>query len=124
MGYQFNSRKALSEYIQKEPSVMGKKRYNTVLRVVHEESEGFVMEIMQEFRKVFARTGAFIDVVYVYGGGATPLRDVLYGKLIEESLDTDRQPDYPVMYLDSRYSRYLNEEGLFLVAQRLAAAGQ
>ena len=117
----FNSRKALSDFLQREPSRMQLARYNKVLQIVNEEIEGFCMEITQEFRKVISRVGSYVEVVYVYGGGATPVKDVLYPSLLKVSQSMGGEDMmYPILYLDSRYSRYLNEEGLYLVVKRLS----
>ena len=57
------------------------------------------------------------EVVYVYGGGASPLRDALYPKLCE--LFNEYQIDVPILYLDSTYSRFLNREGLYLIEKNI-----
>ena len=63
------------------------------------------------------RNGAFAEVVYVYGGGATPVRESLYPKLIKAIQRTFGEDAFmPVLYLDSSYSRCLNRDGLYLLA--------
>ena len=118
----FNSRKALSDFLQREPSRMQQARYNRVMQIVDEEIEGFCMEITQEFRKVISRVGSYVEVVYIYGGGASPVKPSLYPALLKaaQSMGGDDMM-YPILYLDSRYSRYLNEEGLYLVVKKLSA---
>lgn len=117
----FGSRKALAEFMQQTPSPLQQARYNKVKRVVDEEILGFVTEVLNEFHKVMSRAGSFVEVLYIYGGGATPVKEQFYDPLLNavKSLGGE-DVMFPVLYLDSRYSRYLNREGLFVIAKNLA----
>lgn len=117
----FGSRKALAEFMQQKPSPLQQARYNKVKRVVDEEILGFVTEVLNEFHKVMSKAGSFVEVLYVYGGGATPVKDQFYDHLLAavKSLGGE-DVMFPVLYLDSRYSRFLNREGLFIIAKNLA----
>lgn len=123
MNMPFNSRKALADFQLKAPNALNKGRHDKVNQVVLEEIQGFAMEVVQEFRKVISRVGSYTEVVYVYGGGATPVKETLYPQLIQvaRSLGGD-DAAYPILYLDSQYSRYLNREGLYLIAKQVADA--
>ena len=117
----FGSRKALAEFMTQEPSPLQRARYNKIKRVVDEEVSGFVMEVLNEFHKVMSRAGAYVEVLYVYGGGATPIKDHFYEPLLNSVKNLGGEDVmFPVLYLDSRYSRYLNREGLYIVAKNLA----
>ena len=96
--------------------------YNKVQAVVAKQRGIFAQVIISKFEEVMRRVGADVDVVYVYGGGATDLKEVLYPMLLDRSRDFGGGTDlgYPVMYLDSVYSRYLNREGLMLIARTAA----
>lgn len=119
----FTSRKALADFLLKKPNALNTARYNKVLQIVQEEIRGFVIEVTQEFRKVMSRVGSYTEVVYVYGGGATPVKDVLYPELINVAKSLGGEDAaYPILYLDSRYSRYLNKDGLYLIARKVADA--
>lgn len=117
----FGSRKALAEFMQQTPSPLQQARYNKVKRVVDEEILGFVTEVLNEFHKVMSRAGSFVEVLYVYGGGASPVKSQFYDHLLAavKSLGGE-DVMFPVLYLDSRYSRFLNREGLFIIAKSLA----
>ncbi|MBD5583893.1 MAG: ParM/StbA family protein [Clostridia bacterium] len=120
-GFAFKSRKDLSNFLQTPPTALNRARYNKVKQIVTEETQAFANEVSMQFVKIMSRVGSFAEVVYVYGGGANPLREVLYPLLIETSknfggVDTS----YPVLYLDSRYSQHLNREGLYIVADGFA----
>ena len=112
-GSPFRSRKELADYLQTPPSAIKRTTYNRVKGIVEEEMVSYVNELRMYFVKVMSKVGAFVEVVYIYGGGATPLQFLLYPVLI----DTMRQfnTEFPILYLDSRYSRYLNREGLFYI---------
>ena len=80
------------------------------------------MEVSQEFRKILSRVGSYVEVIYVYGGGANAVKEMLYPKLIETARGFGAaDAAYPILYLDSRYSRYLNREGLYLITEQVEA---
>ena len=117
----FGSRKALAEFMQQTPSPLQQARYNKVKRVVDEEILGFVTEILNEFHKVMSRAGSFVEVLYIYGGGASPVKDQFYDTLLNSVKSLGGEDVmFPVLYLDSRYSRFLNREGLFIIAKAQA----
>lgn len=121
MNMQYPSRKALADFILSSPNPLNRARRNRVQQVVHEEVEGFVQELCLQLRKVISRVGAYTEVVYVYGGGANPVKDQLYPALLNmmRQFGGDEM-SYPILYLDSAYSRHLNREGLFIVAKEVA----
>ena len=117
VGLPFASRKDLSEFLQQPPNALIKNRYNKVNAIIQEAVNAFVIEIGMQFSKILKQTGSFLELVYVYGGGAGAIKYALYPVLIEEAARFGGEDmAYPVLYLDSRYSRVLNREGLFLVA--------
>ena len=121
MHHNFNSRKELTEFLNTERNnPMHRARYNAVAGIVDEEIDGFVDEIEMKYREVMGGVGVNVDLVYVYGGGATPVRYKLYPALLRVAQDfggIDMTP--PVLYLDSRYSRNLNRNGLYVLANLL-----
>lgn len=120
MGQPFNSRKALADYLQRPVTPMGRGRYNKVKQIVDEETRNFAMEVSMQFSKLMSRIGAYVEVAYVYGGGASPVKDVLYPMLVDVSRKLGgADVSYPILYLDSRYSRKLNREGLYSVAEKV-----
>ena len=120
----FNDRKALAEFIQKTPSALTRVKYNRVKQVVDNETRALVSVIKKSFTQVMSKSNGQIEVVYVYGGGATPVKDMLYNELIDAAKPFAAGGDFPIMYLDSSYSRYLNREGLFQLAEMLAKAAK
>lgn len=120
MGQPFNSRKALADYLQRPVTPMSQGRYNKIKQVVDEETHNFAMEVSMQFSKLMSRVGTFVEVAYVYGGGASPVKSVLYPMLVDVSRKLGgADVSYPIMYLDSRYSRKLNREGLYSVAEKV-----
>ena len=117
----FNNRKALAEFLQQKPNALTMTKRNAVLNVVHGEAQNLVRDIVSQFVRVMERSNGLIQVAYVYGGGATPIKDLLYDALIEAAKEFCGGGDFPILYLDSKYSRYLNKEGLYSIAEQLAA---
>lgn len=122
-GFPFKSRKELQDFLNTPPTALNRQRYKRVQEIVDEEILSFVKEVAMQFSKIMNSVGSYVEVVYVYGGGATPVRNELYSALIEKAKALGGGDDevlYPILYLDSRYSRYLNREGLYVMADRLA----
>lgn len=112
----FNDRKSLGEFLQTPPSALKKRKYENAVAIVRAESMMLVDAIVKEFTSILNKANGQIEVVYVYGGGASPLKDMLYPELIKAANNFSAGDEFPIMYLDSRYSRFLNREGLFQLA--------
>lgn len=119
MGMPFHSRKDITEFLQATPTAMNRKKHERINMVIAEETLAFAQAVNMEFVKVMNRVGVFNEIVYVYGGGATPVKDVLH-PLIAKTIHSFSDDQMPVLYLDSRYSRLLNATGLYRVAAKLA----
>src|SRR5699024_9576961 len=74
-GYPYKSRKELSEFIHNPPSVFTRSKWNHVKTLNQSEEYRFSEIVGSEVSKVFNRVGGFIEVIFVFGGGATPLED-------------------------------------------------
>lgn len=111
----FNSRKQLADFLITKPSPLRRKTYDKVKFYVDEESDFFSKDVAESFSRVLSGVSSTTEAVYVYGGGASPLKEFLYPKLIEKAQDV-LGVDIPILYLDSRYSRNLNRQGLYIVA--------
>lgn len=127
------TRKALSEMLVKDGQVLrdgGRlprvrvARYNEARRVLYKHEKHFADLIAREFNEIMKHSGADVDVVYVYGGGSGPMREVLYPTLIEtahQALGGNDSIIPPIIYLDASYSRNLNRAGLMIAATKTAA---
>jgi plasmid segregation protein ParM len=118
MGRPFDSRKKLVDWLidSKDKPLMRAKRAEA-MNIVDAEINIFTEELNRKFATVLERNGAFAEVVYVYGGGATPVQKSLYPKLIKTIKKTFGEDAFmPILYLDSSYSRCLNRDGLYLLA--------
>jgi plasmid segregation protein ParM len=109
-------RKELAEYLQNKPEADDYfyDDWADVARIVDEQADALVNEIVSKLTDIL---GSNIQVAYVYGGGASPMRDILYAKLIEATRPyAGTKADFPVLYLGNKYSQNLNREGLFIMA--------
>lgn len=118
----FSSRKQLAEYLQAGPSALKKNFYSKVAAFVDEEMLFFAKDVAEQFGRVLAVVGATTEVAYVYGGGAGPVKHHLYPALLAKSTEMNSDDAFPVLYLDSGYSRHLNREGLFIAVQAVENA--
>lgn len=107
----FKNRKALADFLQQEPSVFLQGRYDRASGFVAEEAQYLAEEIGSKFEDVLAEVGGTTEVVYVYGGGSGPVKEILRPALQKAA------GGIPILYLDAGYSRHLNREGLYLAAR-------
>lgn len=114
-GYPFKTRKELTEYLSHEPTRMQKVQYDKVKAIVENHVTNLVESIAVDFSTTMSKAGAVTEVVYVYGGGASPIQEELYKKLMD-SMKVNQQENVLLLYLDSSWSRNLNREGLLVVA--------
>jgi len=77
MGMPFHSRKDITEFLLAKPTALNRKKYERIKMIVTEEAVPFAQDLSMEFARVLNRAGVRNDVVYVYGGGATLVKDVL-----------------------------------------------
>lgn len=118
MGRPFDTRKKLVAWmLEAKSKPLMRRKYEEVMGIVDTEIDIFTDELTRQFSSVLERNGAFAEVVYVYGGGATPVQASLYPK-IDKAIKRMFGDDafMPVLYLDSSYSRCLNRDGLYLLA--------
>ena len=112
----FGSRKELADFLQQEPSKFTRAKHERARGFVDDQAEYLCEEIASAFGDVLAQAGSATDVVYVYGGGSGPIAKFLRPKLQQIA------GDIPVLYLDARYSRHLNREGLYIAARHVEQA--
>ena len=110
-GLPFNSRKALADYLLSTPSALKRAEHAKVTAIVAEQAELFSEQVVEEFRKILAEVGRDTEVIYVFGGGSGSVRESLHPKLVQVVPEGT-----PVLFLDTRYSRHLNREGLLIAA--------
>ena len=120
----YSSRKELSEFLRSEPTKLQRSRYNTVKSYVDEVAKFFADEVAQKFASVMYAVGGITEIVYIYGGGAAPLKQWLEAAIISEINSVTGGNDIPVVYLDDDYYRNLNREGLAVAAGGLAQMSQ
>lgn len=118
----FTGRKHLADFLQAEVNPLKAKFRDRVVEEIEVASDFFVHEVAKELSKVLDLVGAVTQVIYVYGGGSGPLREVLHKALLEKVAEMNGEDAAPVLYLDSTYSRGLNREGLIIAARNRAAS--
>lgn len=116
----FTSRKQLADFLQRKPPVLKRKAYDQVMVYVQEQAQFFVDALVEQFTRVMNDVGMFTEVVFVYGGGSGPIRELLYPALMDKVAELNAAGETPVLYMDSSYSRKLNREGLMIAAKTVA----
>ena len=120
----FTSRKQLADFLQHAPSALKRNFYQKVQTYVAREIEFFARAVSDQFGRVLSVVGATTEVVFVFGGGSGPVKDALYPLLLAKVAEMNSADAMPVLYLDASYSRSLNREGLYSIAQASASKGR
>lgn len=115
----FVSRKQLADYLQAEPNALKRNFHKRVQGFVDEETVFFAQEVASEFGRVLRQVGAISEVTFVYGGGSGPIKETLYPMLLAKAAEMNSVDSFPVLYLDTKFSRMLNREGLYSMARIL-----
>lgn len=113
----FTSRKELAAFLQNKPSALKKAFYNRVQQFVDQEAKFFADEVAEKLGSVLRTVGAVTEVGFVYGGGSGPVKEVMYPALVAKVAEMNSISAFPMLYLDSSYSRHLNREGLFIAVK-------
>lgn len=121
----FRSRKELSSFLNNPPAPDAAptkiNRYNLVAEVVENHEIELTKAIAKKLHDI-KRQMPQLEAIFVYGGGATPVKKYLFPRLIDCATIGDTSDMIPVLYMDSNYSRFLNRQGLFTVANVIANA--
>lgn len=115
----YKSRKELAEFLNTEPGKFARQKHTHVKTVNETQERRFATTVANKVTEVFSNVGSFTEVIFVYGGGATPLEWVLFDEIKRCVGEFGSDNFVPIVYLDSTYSRYLNVQGLYQVAKRL-----
>lgn len=111
----FDNRRDLSAFMldknnQKMPAQ--KSTYQQAQRAIDRHKKILARDIQQIFASVFRKVGKATQVIWVYGGGATPMQKDLEPIMTQVTKVGDDQ-NIPVLWMDSSYSRNLNRNGLY-----------
>lgn len=114
----FDTRRDLADFLRDSinaqmPAQQG--TYKMASRAVEKHKPIFVRDIRTAYTNIFHKVGQRTQVIWVYGGGATPMqKDLLPVIEAESQLGGDNM--VPILWMDSSYSRNLNRNGLYEAA--------
>lgn len=114
----FDSRRALSNFMRDKNNQLmpaQKATFLTAQRAIDNHKQIFVRDIRTAFTNIFHKVGQTTQVIWVYGGGATPMQKTLEPVLIAET-KVGQGENIPILWMDSSYSRDLNRNGLYEAA--------
>ena len=121
-GYHFKDRKELAEFMSREPSALQRGHYDYIRTILEQEIALFASELGTQVSRIMAQAGGFVEVMFVYGGGAIPMKDALYPELMRlTETGVQGQTTFPVLYLTDENAQFMNEMGLYMVAEAMAA---
>lgn len=111
----FDNRRDLSAFMldknnQKMPAQ--KSTYQQAQRAIDRHKKILARDIQQIFASVFRKVGKATQVIWVYGGGATPMQKDLE-PIMTQATKVGEDQNIPVLWMDSSYSRNLNRNGLY-----------
>lgn len=111
----FKNRRDLSDFMRdplNQVMPAQKATYLQAQRAIDNHKEILVRDIRTAFTDVFRKVGQRTQVIWVYGGGATPMQKTLEPVMIAET-KVGQGENIPILWMDSAYSRNLNRNGLF-----------
>lgn len=114
----FDNRRDLSNFMldkNNQRMAAQKATYDKAQKAIDKHKLVLARDIRTIFTDVFRHVGQSTQVIWVYGGGATPMQKVLEPVMTEETKVGDDQ-NIPVLWMDSEYSRNLNRNGLYEAA--------
>lgn len=115
----FTTRRDLIDFLRDPANQLmpaQKATYLTASRAVENHKHVFARDIRTRFTSIFQKVGQRSQVIWIYGGGATPMFDYLAPILQVETKVGDDQ-NIPILWMNSKYSRNLNRNGLFEAAR-------
>lgn len=80
------------------------------------EADSLARDITAEYKRVLAPVKMNIEAVYVFGGGADRMKEYLY-PMLREASEVAPSVYLPVVWMDSTWSRVLNRNGLYMLAE-------
>lgn len=119
--------KQISELIHNvdESEELWDNRKEIAEKVVDQNTDAFADSVTQETSMLFESVASSVQVIFVYGGGASPAENALLPKLKElierRQSQTGSYRPLPIVYLGSGYSRFLNVHGLFEILKNQVA---
>lgn len=114
----FQSRAELNSFLKDKPNKLNEYRHNFVNKAVYAQLDQFANRIVSAMSKVLNANSSAIDIIYVYGGGSIPVKDILRPKIVEKTRSFNGQQEIPVIFIDKPYAQYLNEAGLQIIMQK------
>lgn len=116
-GVNISNRSDLQQQLNEPVNIFNQNQLNQKKQAVKAQLEPFEKSIVKHFGQALHTAGSNIEIVYVLGGGATPMNKLsnLRHDLIEESKAQTGGNGIFTIFIDPLYSQLLNEAGLKLI---------
>lgn len=111
----FNSRNELQEYVMTPPTKLDASRKQIAQKAVMEQLDLFAKHIVDGVSTNLRKNATNISAIFVYGGGATPMRYYLRELLMKKTQSFTQGIGIPVIFVPETYAQILNERGLGLI---------
>lgn len=117
--FSVDNRVQIKELLETEINGLNRSRIEKVKEVVSDQIDELTQDITYKFSKILSNVHGNIEIIYVYGGGSTPLKDILKDELSNKVKEFTSGIDIPIIFIDEKYSQVLNEKGLTLILKTL-----
>lgn len=111
----FNSRNELQEFVMTPPTPLDASRKRIAQKAVMEQLDLFAKHIIDGVSTNLRKNATNVSAIFVYGGGATPMRFYLREALMKKTQSFTQGVGIPVIFVPEAYSQILNERGLDLI---------
>lgn len=116
-GVNISNRSELQQQLNEPVDIFNANLLRIKKDAVKQQLEPFEKQITKSFGEALNTAGSNIEIVYVLGGGATPMNELsnLRQSLIEESKRQTGNVGIITIFINKLYAQLLNESGLKLI---------
>lgn len=123
-GVDINKRADMQELLNKPEDPFMGDRVRNAKKAVNDQLNIFSKAITDEFSRNLRNAGSNIEIIYVLGGGATPMNELsdLRDRLVNETKMQVGGNGIIVIFINKLYAQLLNEAGLQLILDTMTAS--
>lgn len=120
-GHNFATRKDLQTFLNSpETRIAQPQRVASVQDIVDDAIDDFSAEIADVFKSKMKSHSSHINLIIVYGGGATAMKHCLFPALVKKLRIANAGVDaQPILYFSNPRARLLNRDGLMIAARKI-----
>lgn len=113
-GFNIHSRSELQKLVTTKPTPLTRARIQKAQKAIDNQLDNLTHTIVDAVSTALRQSSSGINLIFVHGGGATPLESRLREAITEKSKQFTADVGIPVIFIDAPLGQMLNEQGLEL----------